>query len=158
MKIECEIGGHRYATEQLYYEDFTTIGFMLSEKIAPFITCLLACLGNNLSDNELLKALYSSSKEVFNRDDMKFISELVLNREHLTIDGKKLDKLGWEKHWQSGGFIDYQAVVYKFIEGNLGNFTQLSALMPAHMADKLQERLGNKFSLLSDVLKNLFQI
>ena len=109
MKISCEVNGHKYVTEKLYFKDFLTIGFLIEEKIGPFIACFTACIGNNLSDSELLKALYSSCKDILNREDMSFICDLVINREHLTIDGKKLDNADWEKFWQEVGFFDYQA-------------------------------------------------
>ena len=155
MKISCEVNGHKYVTEKLYFKDFLTIGFLIEEKIGPFIDCFTACIGNNLSDSELLKALYSSCKDILNREDMSFICDLVINREHLTIDGKKLDNADWEKFWQEVGFFDYQAVSLKFLGENLGNFTQLSALLPPKAADLLAGRLENKFSILSTVLNDL---
>ncbi len=155
MKISCDVNGHKYVTEKLYFKDFLTMGFLIEEKIAPFMTCFVVCLGNNLSDGELLKALYSSCRELFSREDLLFISELVMNREHLTIDGKKLDNAEWEQHWQNVGFFDFQAVTLSFVGANLGNFTQLSALIPTRLADLLAGRLEDKFSILYSVLKDL---
>lgn len=146
--IKCTVGGHEYATIPLYFEDFTTLGFMTEEKVYPFLTCLTACIANNLSDAELLKALYTSCKDIFNREDLKFLSELVLNREHLTIDGKKPDNALWEKHWQSVGFMDYRVVVFHFMRQNLGNFSSLSALLPAGWTEKITDQLEKKLSTL----------
>ena len=150
--IECKINGHTYATAPLYFEDFTTLGFIAEEKIIPLLTCLLACVANNLTDAELLKALYNSCKDVFNHEDLKYISNLVLNKEHLLINGKKPDCAEWEKHWQSVGFIDYKIVVIKFIKANLGNFTSLSALLPV-WAKKIENGLKEKLSALLVVPK-----
>ena len=146
--LECTVNGHRYATEALYFEDFTTLGFLTEEKVYPFLTCLTACIANNLNDAELLKALYSSCKDIFNREDLKFVSNLVLNREHLTIDGKRLDNLEFEKHWQQVGFMDYRVVVFHFMRQNLGNFSSLSALLPTGWTNKIQEQLEKKLSTL----------
>ena len=151
--IECKINGHTYATEPLYFEDFTTLGFIAEEKIVPLLVCLFACIANNLTDAELLKALYNSCKDVFNREDLKYISNLVLNKEHLIIDGKKPDYAEWEKHWQSAGFIEYKTVVIKFIEANLGNFTSLSALLPER-AKNIENCLKEKLSSLLNIPKN----
>lgn len=146
--IECTVNGHKYATSPLYFEDFTTLGFMTEEKVYPFLTCLTACIANNLSDSELLKALYTSCKDIFNRDDLKFISNLVLNREHMTIDGKKPDELQWEKHWQTVGFMDYRVVVLNFMRQNLGNFSSLSALLPDGWTKEVKKQLEKKLSAL----------
>ena len=146
--IECTVNGHKYATSPLYFEDFTTLGFMTEEKVYPFLTCLTACIANNLSDGELLKALYTSCKDIFNRDDLKFISNLVLNREHMTIDGKKPDELQWEKHWQTVGFMDYRVVVLNFMRQNLGNFSSLSALLPDGWTKEVKKQLEKKLSAL----------
>lgn len=148
MSIECYINGHKYETEPLYFEDFTTLGFMTEEKIYPFLTCLTACIANNLSDSELLKALYTSCKDIFNREDLKFISNLVMNKEHLRIDEKKLDNLDWEKHWQSVGFMDYRIVVFNFMRQNLGNFSSLSALLPTEWTKNIKTQLEKKLSML----------
>ncbi len=157
MTLECTVGGHKYETEPLYFEDFTTLGFMAEEKIYPFLTCLFACITNDLSDSELLKALYSSCKDIFNREDLKFISNLALNREHLRIDGKIPDNLEWEKHWQKAGFSDYRVVCFNFIRMNLGNFSNLSALLPAEWTQNFLSRLENKFSILFTSLNALLK-
>ena len=146
--IECTVNGHKYATAPLYFEDFTSLGFITEEKVYPFITCLTACIANNLSDAELLKALYTSCKDIFNREDLKYISNLVLNREHMTIDGKKPDAAQWERHWQKVGFVDYRVVVFHFIRQNLGNFSSLSALLPDGWTQKVQKQLEKKLSKL----------
>ena len=146
--IECTVNGHKYATAPLYFEDFTSLGFITEEKAYPFITCLTACIANNLSDAELLKALYASCKDIFNREDLKYISNLVLNREHMTIDGKKPDAAQWERHWQKVGFVDYRVVVFHFIRQNLGNFSSLSALLPDGWTQKVQKQLEKKLSKL----------
>lgn len=156
--IECTVNGHKYATAPLYFEDFTTLGFITEEKVYPFLTCLTACIANNLSDAELLKALYTSCKDIFNREDLKFLSNLVLNREHMTIDGKKPDQLQWEKHWQSVGFADYRVVVFHFMRQNLGNFSSLSALLPDGWTKKIEKQLEKKltklFTNLNEQIKN----
>ena len=121
---------------------------MTEEKVYPFLTSLTACIANNLTDSELLKALYTSCKDIFNRDDLKFISNLVLNREHMTIDGKKPDQVQWEKHWQSVGFMDYRVVVLNFMRQNLGNFSSLSALLPDGWTKEVKKQLEKKLSAL----------
>lgn len=151
--IECEVNGHKYETLQLYFEDFTKLGYMTEEKIYPFLVCLSACITANLTDAELLNSLYKSCKDIFNKEDLQFISQLVLNKEHLLIDGKKPDNAEWEKHWQSVGFTDYRVVVIKFIKANLGNFTSLSTLFPKEWAMKTFLLINEKLSKLSKSLK-----
>ena len=148
MTIECKVKGHTYTTSPLYFEEFTTLGFIVEEKLFPFFACLSACLANNLTDSELLTALYKACKDIFNREDLKYISNLALNREHLLIDGKKLDQAEWEKHWQKVGFIEYRIVVMKFIQENIGNFTSLSALIPAEWADRIMSRVKERLSMM----------
>lgn len=157
MNIECTVNGHKYETESLYFEDFTALGFMTEEKVYPFLTCLTACIANNLSDSELLKALYNSCKDIFNREDLKFISNLALNKEHLRVDGKRLDAVEWEKHWQTVGFMDYRVVCFNFIRQNLGNFSSLSALLPTGWTENIKKQLENKLSVLFTNLSGQLQ-
>lgn len=146
--IEVTLNGHKYQTAKLLFEDFTNLGAMLEEKVFPFFTCFMACIANNLSDAELLKALYTSCKDVFNRDDMKFISKLVLNKDTLTIDGKKLDEAEFNLHWQKVGYADYRVVIINFIKGNLGNFTSLLQLLPDGATEKIKSSIEAKLLTL----------
>lgn len=146
--ITVEINSHTYKTVKLNYEDFKKLGYLSEEKLYPFITCLFACLGNNLSDSELLKALYSSCKDIFKREDLDFITELVLNRDFMTIDGKKPDNAEWELHWQSVGFCDLRVLVFKLAKENLGNFTSLSALLPNGWTKAVEEQVKEKLLTL----------
>ena len=114
----------------------------------PFFTCFMACIANDLSDAELLKALYMSCKDVFNREDMKFISKLVLNKDALLIDGKKLDEAEFNLHWQKVGYCDYRVVIIHFIKGNLGNFTSLSQLLPDGATEKIKSQIEKKLLTL----------
>ena len=148
MTIECKVNGHTYTTSHLYFEEFTKLGYISEEKIYPLLICFLACIRDNFQDLEMFHALYKASKDIFNREDLKYISELVLNREHLLIDGKKLDKAEWEKHWQKVGFVEYRIVIIKFIEANLGNFTSLSALLPKEWTIVIRNYLEKTYSIL----------
>ena len=146
--IECTVNGHKYQTAKLLTEDFLNLGAMLEEKVFPFFTCFMACIANDLSDAELLKALYMSCKNVFNREDMKFISKLVLNKDALLIDGKKLDEAEFNLHWQKVGYCDYRVVIIHFIKGNLGNFTSLSQLLPDGATEKIKSQIEKKLLTL----------
>ena len=146
--IEVTLNGHKYQTAKLLFEDFTNLGAMLEEKLFPFFTCFMACIANNLSDAELLKALYTSCKDVFNRDDMKFIYKLVLNKDTLTVDGKKLDEAEFNLHWQKVGYADYRVVIINFIKGNLGNFTSLLQLLPDGATEKIKSSIEAKLLTL----------
>ena len=146
--IECTVNGHKYQTAKLLTEDLLNLGAMLEEKVFPFFTCFIACIANDLSDAELLKALYMSCKDVFNREDMKFISKLVLNKDALLIDGKKLDEAEFNLHWQKVGYCDYRVVIIHFIKGNLGNFTSLSQLLPDGATEKIKSQIEKKLLTL----------
>ena len=146
--IECTVNGHKYQTAKLLTEDFLNLGAMLEEKVFPFFTCFMACIANDLSDAELLKALYMSCKDVFNREDMTFISKLVLNKDALLIDGKKLDEAEFNLHWQKVGYCDYRVVIIHFIKGNLGNFTSLSQLLPDGATEKIKSQIEKKLLTL----------
>ncbi len=148
MAIQCTVNGRVYSTAPLYFEDFTTLGVITEEKIYPLLMVLYACMKNNFDEVELFRLLYTASREAFNRDDLRLISNLVLNREHLLIDGKKLDKVEWEKHWQSVGFVEYRVVVIKFVEANLGNFTSLSALIPQLQTEELKSYITKILPIL----------
>lgn len=146
--IECKVGEHKYQTAKLLFEDFTNLGATLEEKVFPFFTCLMACIANDLSDAELLKALYTSCKDIFNKDDMKFISNLVLNKDAFMVDGKKLDEAEFNLHWQKVGYSDYRVVIFHFIRGNLGNFTSLLQLFPTDATTKIKSQIEKKLLTL----------
>ena len=155
--IECTVGGHKYETANLLFEDFTNLGAMLEEKVFPFFTCFMACIANDLSDAELLKALYTSCKDIFNREDMKFISNLVLNKDAFKVDGKKLDQAEFNLHWQKVGYADYRVVVLNFVRGNLGNFTSLLDLFPTGATDKIKNQIEKKLLTLFTNLSGQLQ-
>lgn len=155
--IECKLNGHTYQTEKLYLEDFKKLGIIYEEKFMPFIITALYCSKNENLDKDLILALYTASKDVFNREDMEFLMDLAINREHLLIDGKKPDQAGWEKHWQEVGYIDYRLVAFMFTKENLGNFTMLSALIPQEWTTFLKELIDNKFSSVFENLNRLLK-
>ena len=155
--LECSLNGHTYQTEKLYLEDFKKLGIIYEEKIMPFLITALYCSKENKLDKDLVLALYNASKEVFNREDMEFLMDLAMNLEHLTIDGKKLDRAEWEKHWQNVGYIDYRLVALMFTKENLGNFSMLSALLPQEWTTFLKELLNGKFSNLLEKLSRLLK-
>lgn len=146
--ITVTINNHTYKTVKLGYEDFKKLGYLSEEKLYPFVTCLFACICNNLSDSELLKALYTSCKDIFKREDLDFITELVLNRDFMTIDGKKPDNAEWELHWQKVGFCDLRVLVFNLVKENLGNFTSLSALLPNEWTQQISEQIKEKSLIL----------
>ena len=79
---------------------------------------------------------------------MKFISKLVLNKDALLIDGKKLDEAEFNLHWQKVGYCDYRVVIIHFIKGNLGNFTSLSQLLPDGATEKIKSQIEKKLLTL----------
>ena len=87
-------------------------------------------------------------QDVFNKEDMKFISKLVLNKDTLMVDGKKLDEAEFNLHWQKVGYADYRVVIVHFIKGNLGNFTSLSQLLPNGATDKVKSQIEKKLLTL----------
>lgn len=155
--IECSLNGHTYQTEKLYLEDFKKLGIIYEEKIMPFLITALYCSKEENLDKELILALYTASKEVFKREDVEFLMDLAMNQEHLIIDGKKLDRAEWEKHWQEVGYIDYRLVALLFTKENLGNFSMLSALLPEEWTVFLNEFAKEKFSNLFEKLNRLLK-
>lgn len=143
--IECKINGHTYQTEKLYLENFKKLGIIYEEKIMPFIITALYCSKNETLDKDLVQAIYNAGKDVFNREDVEFLMDLVINKEHLLIDGKKPDQAEWEKHWQDVGYMDYRLVSIMFAKENLGNFTMLSALIPTEWTSFLKGILDRIF-------------
>ena len=79
---------------------------------------------------------------------MKFISKLVLNKDTLTVDGKKLDEAEFNLHWQKVGYADYRVVIINFIKGNLGNFTSLLQLLPDGATEKIKNSIEAKLLTL----------
>jgi hypothetical protein len=156
--IECDLNGHHYATEKLYFADMKKLGAIIEEKLYPVLALLTLVKDGKDLNGKLTEQIYSAAKETMNRDDNEYVTELVLNKEHLCIDGKKLDNAEWEKHWQSVGYSDYRLVSLKFMEENLGNFTEMLTLILPEWADKICTSTNENFLSLSNLLKNLFQI
>lgn len=143
--IECTVNGHKYKTEKLYLEDFKKLGIIYEEKLVPLMLTLACCKKYDYTDKDLLLAIYKAGKDAFNRDDTEFILDLVMNKEHLTIDGKVPDTAAWEKHWQNEGYLVYRMVAHEFIKENLGNFTVLSAHLPQEWANQVENILKGIF-------------
>lgn len=143
--IECNVNGHTYRTEKLYLKDFKKLGVILEEKIFPLFLTFIGVDKYGVGDKDLLLALYTASKDAFSRDDAEYMIDLVMNKEHLTIDGKKPDTAEWERHWQNVGYIEYRMVAIEFIKVNMGNFTLLSASMPQEWTMHLKNILNGIF-------------
>ena len=143
--IECNVNGHKYKTEKLYLEDFKKLGIIYEEKLVPLLLTLSCCKKYEYTDKDLLLAVYDASKDAFSRDDVEFVLNLVMNKEHLTIDDKKPDTAEWERHWQSEGYLVYRMVAHEFIKENLGNFSILSAHLPQEWATNLINILSGIF-------------
>lgn len=146
--IKCKVGDNTYETNKLLVEDFLNLGATLEEKVFPFFTCFTACIVDGVPDSELLKCLYTSCKDVFKKEDSLAISKLVMNRDTLKINGKKVDEAEFNKHWLNVGYTDYRVVSFYFIKGNLGNFTSLLQLMPDGATKKIKSQVEKKLSIL----------
>lgn len=152
MDIKCSVNGHTYETQKLYLEDFKKLGIIYEEKLMPFIVTIMYCHNQDCLDKDIIYTLYKSSQDVFNREDVEFLLDLVMNKEHMLIDGKKPDCAEWERHWQSVGYIDYRTVAIAFTKENLGNFSGLLALIPDEWATPLKKLLdGNLSSFLQSL-------
>ena len=154
--IECDVNGHHYATEKLYFADLKKLGAIVEEKLYPTLAAI--CLIKNGDDlgGKLTEQIYKALKDSLNREDNEYITELVLNKEHLCIDGKKLDNAEWEKHWQAVSYSDYRLVSLKFMEQNLGNFMGMLTLVPQEWADKIGMNTKENSLSFSSLLKFLF--
>ena len=156
--IECDLNGHHYATEKLYFADMKKLGAIFEEKLYPTLAVLYFVRGGQDFNGKLTEQIYSALRETFNRDDSEYVTELCMNKEHLCIDGKRLDNAEWEKHWQAVGYNDYRLVSFKFMEENLGNFTETLTHILPEWADKICTSTNENSLSLSNLLKSLFQI
>ena len=156
--IECDLNGHHYVTEKLYFADMKKLGAIFEENVYPILAAMFLIKKGEDYNSKLVEQIYPALRELFNREDSEYITELALNKEHLCIDGKRLDNAEWEKHWQTVGYNDYRMVSLKFMEENLGNFTEMLTLILPEWAEKTcMSTNGNSLSL-SNLLKNLFLI
>lgn len=146
--IEVKIGNNKYSTARLLFEDLLNLGTTVEEKIFPFFTCFGVCIANGVSDDEILKALYTSCKDVFKKEDLKFISDLVLNKDALLVNGKKLDEVEFNKHWQAVGYVEYRVLTTKLIKENLGNFTSLQQLLPTDAVEEFKRKAESKLLMM----------
>ena len=156
--IECDVNGHHYATEKLYFADMKKLGAIFEENVYPALAAFFLIKEGEDYNMRLAEQIYPAIKELFNREDNEYITELVLNKEHLCIDGKKLDNAEWEKHWQTVGYNDYRMVSLKFMEENLGNFMEMLTLILPEWAEKICMNTNENSLSLSNLLKNLFLI
>ena len=67
--IECDLNGHHYATEKLYFVDMKKLGAIVEEKFYPILAVLTMVKDGKDLNGKLTEQIYAAVKETVNRDD-----------------------------------------------------------------------------------------
>lgn len=150
-RLEVEYNGHKYSRNALGFSDLTEFGLRIMPLLAGFGGVTGVVYANKFEAGDNLFAFYEVVKNVFNKDDWKWLVNLMLNSkiDCLQIDGIDCDENEINEHF-AGDFLAVYFVTCAFAWQNVGEFRGLK--------EKLSGLLGDIAQSLEILLKQQTQM
>lgn len=150
-RLEVEYNGHTYSRNALCLADLTEFGLRIMPLLAGFGGVTGVVYANKFEAGDNLHSFYEVIKDVFNKDDWKWLVELMLNSKTdcLNVDGTDLTAQEVSEHF-AGNFIAVYYVTVAFAWQNVGELQGLK--------EKLNGLLGNIAQSLEELLKNQLEM
>lgn len=146
-RFEVKYDGHIYARNALNFEELTEFGLRIIPLLAGLGSTTGVVYANKFEQGDNLFSFYQVIKDVFNKEDWKWLVEMMLHSKSacLSIDGVDVDENELNEHF-SGNFVAMYYVTCEMAWHNLGEFKGLKA--------KLNESLGSILDCLKEIVKN----
>jgi len=135
-RFEVNYDGHTYARNALNFGELTEFGLRIMERVTGFGSVVGVTFANKFEQGDNLYSFYKTIKDVFNKDDWKWLVELFLHSKSacLSIDGIDVDEEELNEHF-AGDFLKVYYVTCEMAWHNLGEFKGLK--------EKLNGQLGS---------------
>lgn len=145
-RIEVNYNGHTYARNALNFGELTEFGLRIMERLTGFGSVMGVTFANKFEQGDNLHSFYKVIKDVFNKDDWKWLVELFLHSKSacLSIDGIDVDEEELNEHF-AGNFLAIYYITCEMAWQNLGEFKGL------------KEKLSGRLEVIADSLKVLVE-
>lgn len=150
-RTEVSYNGHTYGRNALNFRDLTEFGLRIMPKLAGFTSVTGVVYANKFEAGDNLYSFYQTVKDVFDKEDWKWLVELMLNSKTdcLSIDGVDCSEDEINEHF-AGDFLAVYCVTLGFAWQNVGESKGLK--------EKLNGLLGDITLSLGELLKNQTQM
>lgn len=145
-RFEVSYNGHTYSRNALNFGELTEFGLRIMPLLAGFGATTGVVFANKFEQGDNLHSFYKVIKDVFNKDDWKWLVEMMLHSKTacLSIDGIDVDEEELNEHF-AGDFLAVYYVTCEMAWHNVGEFKGL------------KEKLTGSLGSIADSLKVLVE-
>lgn len=145
-RFEVSYNGHTYSRNALNFGELTEFGLRIMPLLAGFGATTGVVYANKFEQGDNLYSFYKTIKDVFNKDDWKWLVEMMLHSKTacLSIDGIDVDEEELNEHF-AGDFLAVYYVTCEMAWHNVGEFKGL------------KEKLVGSLGSIVDSLKVLIE-
>lgn len=156
-RFEVRYNGHTYARNALDFGELTEFGLRIMPILAGFGATTGVVFANKFEQGDNLYSFYKVIKDVFNKDDWKWLVEMMLHSKSacLSIDGVDVDENELNEHF-AGDFLAIYAITYEMAYYNLGEFKGLKEKLSGYLgniADSLKALVEQQAEMIKDGLE-----
>ena len=156
-RIEVNYNGHTYARNALNFGELTEFGLRIMERLTGFGSVMGVTFANKFEQGDNLHSFYKVIKDVFNKEDWKWLVELFLHSKTacLSIDGIDVDEEELNEHF-AGNFLAIYYITCEMAWHNMGEFSGLKEKLDGQLgdiADSLRILVNQQTKLIQDGLE-----
>lgn len=156
-RFEVEYDGHTYGRNALNFKELTEFGLRIMPLIAGFGATTGVVFANHFEAGENLHSFYQVIKDVFNKDDWKWLVEMMLHSKEacLSIDGVDVDEQELNEHF-AGNFLAIYYVTCEMAFHNVGEFKGLKEKLKGSfgsIAESLQVLVKQQTKMIQEGLE-----
>lgn len=156
-RFEVTYNGHTYARNALDFGELVEFGLRIMPKITGFGAITGVVFANKFEQGDNLYSFYNVVKDVFNKDDWKWLVEMMLHSKSacLSIDGIDVDEQELNEHF-AGDFLAIYYVTCEMAFHNVGEFKGLKEKLTGYLgniADSLKVLVEQQTKMIADGLE-----
>lgn len=156
-RFKVEYGGHTYERNALNFGELTEFGLRIMPIIMGFGATTGVVFANKFEQGDNLHSFYEVIKDVFNKDDWRWLVEMMLHSKSacLSIDGIDVDEAELNEHF-AGDFLRVFYVTSEMAYHNVGEFKGLKEKLTGcfgNIAESLKELVQQQTQMIADGLE-----
>lgn len=156
-RFEVQYNGHTYSRNALNFGELTEFGLRIMPLVMGFGATTGVVFANKFEQGDNLNSFYKVIKDVFNKDDWKWLVEMMLHSKTacLSIDGVDVDENELNEHF-AGDFLAVYYVTCEMAYHNVGEFKGLKEKLSGSLgsiADSLRTLVEQQTQMIQDGLE-----
>lgn len=156
-RYSVQYDGHTYERNALSFGELTEFGLRVMPLLAGFGATTGVVFANKFEQGDNLNSFYQVIKDVFNKDDWKWLVEMMLHSKTacLSIDGIDVDENELNEHF-AGNFLAVYVVTCEMAFHNVGEFKGLKEKLNGYfgkIVDSLHLLLEQQTKMIQDGLE-----